>query len=113
MSGRRPSRGARVVYREIDSDESDFEYDEDVKVVTVEKVDDNSDDSDYTPGDVVDISNSAPPKQVVFPPLTPIQLQLRKVCRLGDKNMLKTFLTDNPGIDLDVRDPEGESVHLH
>ena len=93
MVGHRPSRGTRVVYREVDSDESDIDYEEVMKVVTVEKVDEDSDDT---------------PKQVVFPPLIPIQQQLRKVCRLGDKDKLTNFLTNNPDIDLDVRDPEGE-----
>ena len=48
--------------------------------------------------------------QVVYPPLTPIQLQLRKFCRLGDKDLLKTFLSENPGIELDVRDPDGGTL---
>ena len=108
MSGRRPSRGTRVVYREVGSDGSDSELDEDVKIVTVENVDDDSDDSDYTPGNSVESYNSTA-KPEVYPPLTPLQLQLRKVCRLGDKNILKTFLTDNPGIDLDIRDPDGKN----
>ena len=106
MSGRRPSRGVKVVYKEADSDGSESEYDEDVKIVTVENVDDDSDDSDYTPGGSAD--ESAAPKPVVYPPLSQIQLQLRKVCRLGDKDLLRTFLADNPEIDLDMKDPEGE-----
>ena len=30
-----------------------------------------------------------------------MQLELRQICRLGDKAMLKTFLVNNPEIDLD------------
>ena len=108
MPGRRPSRGVRVVYKEANSDGSESEYEEDVKIVTVENVDDDSDDSDYTPGGSVDDSDNSAPKPVIYPPLSPIQLQLRKVCRLGDKDLLKTFLSDNPDIDLDMKDPEGE-----
>ena len=52
MPGGRPSRGAKVVYREVGSDDSDYEYDDEVyKVVTVERFEDNSDDEDYKPGD--------------------------------------------------------------
>ena len=61
MSGGRPSRGAKVVYREVDSDDSDYDYDEFTKVVTVEHFEDNSEDEDYTPGDNVTIPD-APPK---------------------------------------------------
>ena len=48
--------------------------------------------------------------QVVYPPLSPLQLQLRKVCRLGDKELLQTFLSDNPGVELDVKDPDGGTI---
>ena len=109
MSGGRPSRGAKVRYREVDSDESDFEYDEFTKVVTVEPFEDNSDDEDYKPGDKVDNLADATPK-VVYPPLSPLQLRLRKVCRLGDKILLQTFLADNPGVELDVKDPDGGTI---
>jgi hypothetical protein len=37
-----------------------------------------------------------------------MQLELRQICRLGDKAMLKTFLVNNPEIDLDMMDPEGK-----
>ena len=107
MSERRASRGVRVVYKEVGSDESGSEYDEDVKIVTVENVDDDSDDSDYAPGGSVD-DNAPPIKVEVYPPLSPLQLKLRKVCRLGDKDRLQTFLAENPGIDLDVKDPDGK-----
>ena len=54
MAGARPSRGARVVYREIESDESDYEYeqyDQFTKVVLVDHLgdDDDSDDVDFCP----------------------------------------------------------------
>lgn len=83
--------GSRVVHREVGSDESDIEYEEGRKVVTVEEV----------------IECKMQDKS---PPLTSIQLQLWKMCRLGDKDMLETFLKNNPGIDLDCRDQEGSTV---
>ena len=107
MLGRRPSRGARVVYKEVGSDDSDSEVDEDVKIVTVENIEDDSDDSDYTPGGSVE-SGPSFVKPEIYPPLTPLQLQLRKVCRLGDENLLRSFLQEHEGIDLDVKDPDGE-----
>ena len=47
----RPSRGAKVVYREIESDDSDYEYDQFTKVVLVDHLgdDDDSDDVDFCP----------------------------------------------------------------
>ena len=108
MSGGRPSRGAKVRYREVDSDESDFEYDEFTKVVTVEPYEDNSGDEDYKPGDNLVVPDATP--KVVYPPLSQLQLRLRKVCRLGDQNLLRTFLADNPGVDLDVKDPDGGTI---
>ena len=127
MPGGRPSRGAKVVYREVGSDDSDYEYDDEVyKVVTVERFEDNSDDEDYKPGDNGATPDITPkvsklqqiqvhlflpfPVQVVYPPLSPLQLRLRKVCRLGDKDLLQTFLADNPGVELDVKDPEGGTI---
>ena len=64
MAGARPSRGARVVYREIESDESDYEYeqyDQFTKVVLVDNLgdDDDSDDVDFCP------SNSTMSPEVV------------------------------------------------
>ena len=35
-----------------------------------------------------------------------MQLELRQICRLGDKAMLKTFLVNNHEIDPDLMDPE-------
>ena len=51
MAGARPSRGARVVYREIDSDDSDYDYDDFTKVVLVDHLgdDDDSNDVDFRP----------------------------------------------------------------
>lgn len=40
-----------------------------------------------------------------------MQAELRQICRLGNKAMLKTFLVDNSEIDLDMMDPEGE-LHI-
>ena len=84
MSTGRPSRGARVVYKEVESDEDDFESEAAFDDFAEEKI-----------------------YQSVFPPLTPLQLELRQLCRSGNKTMLKTFLANNPEIDLDVKDPEG------
>ena len=86
MSEGRPSRGARVVYKEVDSDEEDEFESEDAFDYAAEKI-----------------------YQSVFPPLTPLQLELRQLCRSGNKTMLKTFLANNPEIDLDVKDPEGKN----
>ena len=64
MSGGRPSRGAKVRYREVDSDDSDYEYDEFTKVVTIEPINDNSDDEDYSPGDIGLITEEVPAPKV-------------------------------------------------
>ena len=48
--------------------------------------------------------------QVVYPPLSPVQKELKKVCRLGDKSLLKTFLSDHPNIDLDIKDVDGATL---
>eukprot|EP00092_Neocalanus_flemingeri_P025601 GFUD01027756.1.p1 GENE.GFUD01027756.1~~GFUD01027756.1.p1 ORF type:complete len:498 (+),score=171.57 GFUD01027756.1:365-1858(+) len=96
MPGRRPSRGTRVVYREVDSDEeeeSDYE---------------TEDDLNYNPEDFEDNIY-----QTILPPLTPLQLELRSLCKLGEKAMLKTFLANNPEIDLDVRDPTANTTVLN
>ena len=45
-----------------------------------------------------------------LPPLNPLQLELRQICRQGDKDALKTFLANNPEINLDFKDPEGDSI---
>jgi len=108
MSGGRPSRGARVKYREVNSDDEDYDYDEFTKVVTIEPIIDDTNDEDYTPAGDAPVPDPTP--KVVYPPLSPVQRQLRKVCKLGDKDLLRTFLTDNPEIELDVKDPEGDTI---
>merc|ERR1711892_521617 len=90
MSEGRPSRGARVVYKEVDNDEEDEFESEDAFDYAAEKI-----------------------YQSVFPPLTPLQLELRQLCRSGNKTMLKTFLANNPEIDLDVKDPEAGTTALN
>jgi len=42
-----------------------------------------------------------------------MQVELRQICRLGDKAMLKTFLVNNPEIDLDMMDPEAGTTVLN
>ena len=72
MSGNRPSRGSRVVYREVNSDDSDYEYDDFTKVVTIEPINDDSNDADYSPSDnsIVDV----PPPKVRFNCLVDIMI---------------------------------------
>ena len=48
MSGGRPSRGARVKYREVNSDDEDYDYDEFTKVVTIEPIIDDTNDPSYS-----------------------------------------------------------------
>ena len=43
-----------------------------------------------------------------LPALNPLELELRQICRLGDKDALKTFLANNPEINLDFKDPDGK-----
>jgi len=90
MSTGRPSRGARVVYKEVESDEDEFESEEAFDDFDEEKI-----------------------YQSVFPPLTPLQLELRQLCRSGNKSLLKTFLANNPDIDLDAKDPEAGTTALN
>ena len=88
MSGvSRPSRGNRVVYKEADSSEEEEEFESEEAFA-------------YAAGGEM--------YQSVLPPLTPLQLELRQLCRSGNKAMVKTFLVNNPEIDLDVKDPEGK-----
>ena len=49
------------MYREVNSDDSDYEYDDFTKVVTIEPINDDSNDADYAPRDnsIVDVP---PPK---------------------------------------------------
>ena len=39
-----------------------------------------------------------------------MQFELRQICRLGDKATLKTFLVNNPEIDLDMMEREGKLI---
>ena len=48
--------------------------------------------------------------QVVYPELSPVQKELKKVCRLGDTNLLKSFLSDHPNIELDIKDVDGATL---
>ena len=89
MSGGRPSRGAKVVYREVDSDDSDYDYDEFTKVVTVEHFEDNSEDEDYTPGDNVTIPD-APPK---------VRSQLKFILKMHHLILLIAFAGCLPSTD--------------
>ena len=86
------------MYREIGSSDEEFDSDEEVSKIYADGNDADLEDLD---------SETDRLYHSVFPPLTPQQLQLRQLCRLGDKNSLKIFLVDNSDIDLDVRDPEG------
>ena len=84
----RPSRGARVVYKEADSSDEEEEFESEEAFAYAAAAEEMY--------------------QSVLPPLTPLQLELRQLCRSGNKAMLKTFLVNNPEIDLDVKDPEGK-----
>ena len=46
----------------------------------------------------------------MYPPLSPVQKELKKVCRLGDKSLLKSFLSDHPNIELDIKDVNGDTL---
>ena len=52
-------------------------------------------------------------KSEPLPPLSIEQLELKQICRLGDKEALKTFLANNPEINLDFQDPEGKLNHFN
>ena len=45
-------------------------------------------------------------------PFSSLQLVLKQICRQGDKEASKTFLANNPEINLDFKDPEGGSTLL-
>jgi hypothetical protein len=83
----RPSRSARVVYKEADSSDEEEEFESE---------------------EAFAYAAAAEEMYQSVPPLTPLQLELRQLCRSGNKAMLKTFLVNNPEIDLDVKDPEGK-----
>ena len=44
--------------------------------------------------------------------LSPLQLELWGICRMGDKKALQTLLANNPEINLDFKDPSGECQHI-
>ena len=46
-----------------------------------------------------------------LPALNPLQLELRQICRQGDRDALKTFLANNPEINLDFKDPESKKLN--
>ena len=54
------------------------------------------------------MSEKSQTAKLKLPALNPLQLELRQICRLGDKDALKTFLANNPEINLDFKDPEGK-----
>jgi len=88
-----------VIYRECDSDDEDFET-----VLLLQGLVQASKEQGTKPA----TAQSSEP----LPPLSPLQLELRGICRLGDKEALKTFLANNPEINLDFKDPSGGSTLL-
>ena len=42
--------------------------------------------------------------------LSPLQVELRQICRAGDMEGLKSFLANNPSIDLDFTEPESKMI---
>jgi len=113
MAGDRPSRrGSRVVYREAPDSDEELEIDDDTKIILIDKqdIEDDSNDTDYTPGGQTGVDDFPAKRVVTWPPLNELQRELRQVCRLGDRVKLKQFLTDRPGIDLDVKCQDGTTV---
>jgi len=92
MANVRPNRVSRVVYKELESDE---ELEEDFGYL-----------------DEIDEETRNLYKKL-FPPLTPLQLELRQLCRSGNLVGVKDFLANNPDIDLNVKDPEGGTTALN
>ena len=97
---RRPRREGQhqVIYRECDSDDEDFET-----VLLLQGL---------VQAAKQGTKPAAAQPSEPLPPLSPLQLELRGICRLGDKEALKTFLANNPEINLDFKDPSGEFLHL-
>ena len=93
---RRPRREGQhqVIYRECDSDDEDFET-----VLLLQGLVQAA-----KQGTKPATAQSSKP----LPPLSSLQLELRGICRLGDKEALKTFLANNPETNLDFKDPSGE-----
>lgn len=93
--GGRPKRkktGGRVIYRECDSDDEDYETFALIRRLVM--------------------SEKSHAAKLKLPALNPLQLELRQICRQGDRDALKTFLANNPEINLDFKDPEGGSTLL-
>ena len=103
MEGERPKRGVaskhQVIYQEGDSDDEDYETIMLLKsIVEAEKREEK-----------VKLKAKAKLDRKKIPPLSPLQIELKQICRLGDKEALKTFLANNPEINLDFKDPDGKS----
>ena len=98
---RRSSRGRRIFHKKVGYEENYFASDR--IGVTLEEDTENEDDPTVHMFSPVTIT------PVLIPPLTTIQKELWKMCRLGDECKLRNFLTENPGLDLDCRDSEGST----
>ena len=93
QEGGRPRRAnGRVIYRECDSDDEDYEAVLLLKKMVAEKRERE--------------------RREQIPALNPLQVELRQICRLGDREALKTFLANNPEINLDFKDPDGEFLSM-
>jgi len=98
-NGERPKRGGQrhqVIYRECDSDDEDYETV--LLLKTLVEAEKNE-------------TKILTPSQS-HPPLSALQMELKQICRQGDKEGLKTFLANNPEINLDFKDPDGGSTLL-
>merc|ERR1711937_1045599 len=93
---RRAKAGNQIIYRECDSDDEDYET---VALIRRMMQGERSQESKVSSSEHI-------------PALNPLQLELRQICRLGDKEALKTFLANNPAINLDFREPECGSTLL-
>jgi len=92
----RPKRGGhQVIYRECDSDDEDYE----TILLLRRLVEAEKNEVKFTPTEPI-------------PALSALQIELKQICRLGDKEGLKTFLANNPEINLDFKDPDGGSTLL-
>lgn len=107
-SGRPRRAGAaqhQVVYRECDSDDEDYET-----VLLLKSLLEGKKQAAEAKK-VAEAKMVAPTKPL--PPLSALQLELKQICRLGDKEALKTFLANNPEINLDFKDPQGTEHIKH
>ena len=80
-----------MIYRECDSDDEDYE----TILLLRRLVEAEKNEVKFTPTEPI-------------PALSALQIELKQICRLGDKEGLKTFLANNPEINLDFKDPDGE-----